>query len=165
MSHVPTRRIAHRRGEVSVVLSLTAPRHPRTKGKPEKVEAHGRIVLSAIGVLAVDDPGLYRVKFQFAFLESFFKSLLERLRLRFCTTMDNTIIGVTAEWQERIVPLHPEIEHIVGEIEVSPETRFRQVKHKLENGLAVLIFDDHTETTNIFLADNPMVKKMKALTE
>ena len=52
-----------------------------------------------------------------------------------------------------------------GEIEVSPETRFRQVKHKLENGLAVLIFDDHTETTNIFLADNPMVKKMKALTE
>ena len=52
-----------------------------------------------------------------------------------------------------------------GEIEVSPETNFRQVKHKLENGLAVLIFDDETETTNIFLADNPILKKMKALAE
>ncbi len=52
-----------------------------------------------------------------------------------------------------------------GEIEVSPETRFRQVKHRLERGLAVLIFDDETETTNIFLADNPILKRIKVLTE
>ena len=52
-----------------------------------------------------------------------------------------------------------------GEIEISPEANFRQVKHKLENGLAVLIFDDETETTNIFLADNPILKKIKAATE
>ncbi|MGD0235085.1 MAG: YheU family protein [Syntrophorhabdales bacterium] len=52
-----------------------------------------------------------------------------------------------------------------GEIEVSPETRFRQVRHKLERGLAVLIFDDETETTNIFLADNPILRGIKALTE
>jgi uncharacterized protein YheU (UPF0270 family) len=52
-----------------------------------------------------------------------------------------------------------------GEIEVSSETSFRQVKHRLEKGLAVLIFDDETETTNIFLADNPMLRGIKALTE
>ncbi len=52
-----------------------------------------------------------------------------------------------------------------GEIEASPETSFRRVKHKLENGLAVLVFDDETETTNIFSADNPIVKKIKALAE
>lgn len=52
-----------------------------------------------------------------------------------------------------------------GEIEASPEISFRQVKHKLENGSAVLIFDDETETTNIFLADNPILKKIKILTE
>jgi hypothetical protein len=52
-----------------------------------------------------------------------------------------------------------------GEIEVSPETRFRQVKRGLERGLAVLIFDDETETTNIFLADNPILKRIKVLTE
>ena len=48
-----------------------------------------------------------------------------------------------------------------GEIEVSPETIFRHVKHKLENGLAVLIFDDETETTNIFLANDPVLKTLK----
>jgi uncharacterized protein YheU (UPF0270 family) len=41
----------------------------------------------------------------------------------------------------------------------------RQVKHKLEKGLAVLVFDDETETTNIFLADNPILKKIEAVTE
>jgi hypothetical protein len=47
-----------------------------------------------------------------------------------------------------------------GDIEVSLETKFRQVKHKLEHGLAVLIFDDETETTNIFLRDDPIFKKI-----
>jgi len=52
-----------------------------------------------------------------------------------------------------------------GEREASQETKFRQVKHKLENGLAVLVFDDENETTNILLADNPILKKIKVLTE
>ncbi|MCX5817242.1 MAG: YheU family protein [Proteobacteria bacterium] len=52
-----------------------------------------------------------------------------------------------------------------GEIEASQKAKFRQVRHKLENGLAVLIFDDVTETINIFLADNPILKKIEASTE
>jgi uncharacterized protein YheU (UPF0270 family) len=48
-----------------------------------------------------------------------------------------------------------------GEREASLETKVRQVKHKLEKGLAVLVFDDETETTNIFLADNPILKKIE----
>ena len=52
-----------------------------------------------------------------------------------------------------------------GEIEASPETNLRQVKYKLEKGSAVLVFDDETGTTNIFLADNPILKKIKAVTE
>ena len=52
-----------------------------------------------------------------------------------------------------------------GEIEASQETNFRQVKYKLENGLAVLIFDDEAETTNIFLNDDPILKKLDTLTE
>ena len=47
-----------------------------------------------------------------------------------------------------------------GEIEASWETKFRQVKYKLENGSAVLIFDDETETTNIFLAEDPILRKL-----
>jgi uncharacterized protein YheU (UPF0270 family) len=52
-----------------------------------------------------------------------------------------------------------------GAIEASWETNFRQVKYKLENGSAVLIFDDETETTNIFLANDPVLKKLDAVTE
>ena len=47
-----------------------------------------------------------------------------------------------------------------GEVEASQETKFRQVKQKLENGLAVLIFDDETETTNIFLTNDPVLKTL-----
>ena len=46
-----------------------------------------------------------------------------------------------------------------GEIAVPMETKSRQVKYKLETGSAVLIFDDETETTNIFLANDPVLKK------
>ncbi|MEI7637996.1 MAG: hypothetical protein WCJ37_11875 [Syntrophus sp. (in: bacteria)] len=36
------------------------------------------------------------------------------------------------------------------------------VKQKLQSGLAVLIFDDEAETTNIFLADDSVLKKLDA---
>jgi uncharacterized protein len=52
-----------------------------------------------------------------------------------------------------------------GEVEASQETKFRQVKDKLQNGSAVLIFDDETETTNIFLADDPILRKLDVLTQ
>mgnify|MGYP001222955783 FL=1 len=50
-----------------------------------------------------------------------------------------------------------------GAIEASLETSFMQVKAKLKDGSAVLVFDDETETTNIFLADDPVLKKLDEL--
>ena len=50
-----------------------------------------------------------------------------------------------------------------GEIEASLETSFMQVKNKLQNGSAVLVFDDGTETTNLLLADDPILKKLDTL--
>jgi uncharacterized protein YheU (UPF0270 family) len=52
-----------------------------------------------------------------------------------------------------------------GEMEVFWETKFRHVKDKLETGSAVLIFDDEAETTNIFLANDPVLKRLDAVTE
>jgi uncharacterized protein len=49
-----------------------------------------------------------------------------------------------------------------GETDVPMEIKFRHVKYKLENGLAVLIFDDESETTNVFLADEPILNKIDA---
>jgi hypothetical protein len=50
-----------------------------------------------------------------------------------------------------------------GAIEASLETSIRQVRAKLKNGSAVLVFDDETETTNIYLADDPVLKKIDAV--
>ena len=52
-----------------------------------------------------------------------------------------------------------------GAIEASLETNIRQVRDRLKNGSAVLVYDDETETTNIFLADDPVLKKMAAVPE
>jgi uncharacterized protein YheU (UPF0270 family) len=52
-----------------------------------------------------------------------------------------------------------------GAIESSLETNFKQVKYKLKNGEAVLVFDDETETTNIFLNDDSILKKLNTLQE
>ena len=50
-----------------------------------------------------------------------------------------------------------------GAIEASLETSIRQVRARLKDGSAVLVFDDETETTNIFLSDDPVLKKMDAV--
>jgi len=47
-----------------------------------------------------------------------------------------------------------------GAIEAWWEMNIKQVKQKLKTGEAVLVFDDETETTNIFLADDPVLKKI-----
>ena len=50
-----------------------------------------------------------------------------------------------------------------GAMEADPETKFRQVRAKLKSGSAVLVFDDETETTNIFLYDDPVLKKLEVV--
>jgi len=47
-----------------------------------------------------------------------------------------------------------------GAVEASMETKFKQIKNQLKIGSAVLLFDDETETTNIFLADDPVLRKL-----
>jgi hypothetical protein len=47
-----------------------------------------------------------------------------------------------------------------GAVEASMETKFKQVKNRLQDGSVVLVFDDETETTNIFQADDPILKKI-----
>jgi len=52
-----------------------------------------------------------------------------------------------------------------GAIEADPETSIRQVRAILKSGSAVLVFDDETETTNIFLSDDPVVQKLNPSTK
>lgn len=47
-----------------------------------------------------------------------------------------------------------------GADESSRERNFRQVSQKLATGAALLLFDDETQTTNILLADDPLLKRL-----
>jgi uncharacterized protein YheU (UPF0270 family) len=47
-----------------------------------------------------------------------------------------------------------------GAIEAPFDAKFRQIKRRLENGSAVHVYDDETETTGIFPADDPLLKKL-----
>jgi uncharacterized protein YheU (UPF0270 family) len=51
-----------------------------------------------------------------------------------------------------------------GEKEALPERSFSQVKYELEKRLAILVYDNETQTTNILPADSPVAKKAKAMT-
>ena len=48
-----------------------------------------------------------------------------------------------------------------GKTEVPLETKIRQNKYQLEAGAAILVFDEKTETCNIFSADDPVMKFLK----
>jgi uncharacterized protein YheU (UPF0270 family) len=48
-----------------------------------------------------------------------------------------------------------------GEFEAAMETKVRQAKQKLEKRLAILVYDDEMETTNIFRHDDPILRKLE----
>jgi uncharacterized protein YheU (UPF0270 family) len=52
-----------------------------------------------------------------------------------------------------------------GEREASPEESYKQVAYRLKSGSAVLIYDDETETTNIFPADSPLLRQLEQCDE
>jgi uncharacterized protein len=50
-----------------------------------------------------------------------------------------------------------------GEVTFSLRTDFRQVKQRLTNGSAVLVFDDETKSPNILWADDSALAKARFL--
>ncbi len=47
-----------------------------------------------------------------------------------------------------------------GDAEISLEQKIKYVRDRLKDGSAVLIFDDKTETTNILLANDPVLQNL-----
>ena len=48
-----------------------------------------------------------------------------------------------------------------GERDVPIDIKIKQVKHLLETGLAVLLYDEETETCNIFLVDDLVIRSLE----
>lgn len=47
-----------------------------------------------------------------------------------------------------------------GAVEAPWDEKYRQARRNLEAGLAVLIFDEETETINIFSANDPVLRRL-----
>ena len=74
---------------------------------PEEVELNGGMRATPARVLAVDDPGLFRMDFQTALLPSDADGLKQCLRLSPCRGVNHPIIRIAFEPDVRISPPHP----------------------------------------------------------
>ena len=48
-----------------------------------------------------------------------------------------------------------------GGREVPTDIKIKQVKHLLETGLVVLLYDEETETCNMFSVDDPAIRSLE----
>ena len=48
-----------------------------------------------------------------------------------------------------------------GEREVPTDIKIKEVRHLLETGLAVLLYDEETESCNIFLVDDLVIRSLE----
>jgi hypothetical protein len=86
------------------------------EGVAEEVELDMLVLPRPVVVLAVDDPGLLRVKLQATFRKPTPDGLQHRPRFLLAPAMDDRIVSISLEPNARIVPMHPRVvERIVQE--------------------------------------------------
>ncbi len=88
-------------------------RSPRPKRKAQEIKLLLRIFSSPIIILTVNNLRLLQVKFQPTFRKSPFNRHPKSFRFGFAPTVTNPIIGISLEWNLRILSLHPRIERIM----------------------------------------------------
>ena len=96
--------------ETDEALSHTILRRTWAKGITQKVEALHRIVPPPIGILAVHDLRLVRVKFQVPLPSGVPKRISEGTRLRFAHTVAADVVSVALEGDLGVLLRHPPIE-------------------------------------------------------
>src|SRR6266542_3554731 len=94
-------------------LSPAILRPPRLKGVAQEVERNMFVLPTPIIVLAVDDPGLHRMKLQTALRKPISDGCQHQLGLPPAPAMHDGVVRVALERDARIVPLHPQIKRVV----------------------------------------------------
>src|SRR3954470_23703810 len=105
--------LADRWDEADKAFAGAVLRQSRPEREAEKVEGPNRIGSDAIGIFAVDDPGLLRVQLQMALRKPLLQRLMQLERLCLAPTMADGVIGVAFKRDVRELPVHPAIERIV----------------------------------------------------
>src|ERR1700748_397238 len=106
---------ADRWQEAHEVLPPAILRPSRLEGVAEEVKRDMLAISSSIVVLAVNDPGLHRVKLQTALLEPITDRFEHLLRVPLAPAMDDGVVCIALELDRRKGPSHPDIERVVQE--------------------------------------------------
>src|SRR5229473_3976804 len=85
----------------------------RLEGVPQEVERHVRIFPGPAIPLAVDNPGLHRMKLQTALRKASPNSIQHRPSFLLRPTMDDGIVRIALEVDVRKRPPHPRIKRVV----------------------------------------------------
>ncbi len=89
--------------------------HSRLKGRPQEVEFDIAMVPLASAILAVDNPGLFRVECQPACLHPLSNALCHLCGLALRNAMNNNIVAVPLKGNVRMISAHPLIKGIMQE--------------------------------------------------
>jgi len=103
---------ADRRQEAHKELPIAILRPSRLEAVAQEVERNVFVFPTPIGILAIYDPGLHRMKFQAAFLKPISDRTQHFLGLPLTPAMDDSIVRVTFEWDAWKIPLHPHVKRI-----------------------------------------------------
>jgi hypothetical protein len=113
LPHPLAGRLADRWDEADKAPAVAVLRHSRPECEAEEVEGPNRILSGAIGIFAVNDPGLLRVQLQKALRKPLFQRLMQLKRLCLAATMADGVIGIAFERDVRELPVHPAVERVV----------------------------------------------------
>src|SRR3954453_1014892 len=107
------RLVTHPREEAHKELPSVVLGPPRPKRVAQEVELDVLVLALPVTILAVDDLGLLRMKFQTAFRQARPDRLQQLLRLSLALGVDDHIIRIALELDTRVVPPHPVIERVM----------------------------------------------------
>ena len=99
--------------EVCKRLTMTIVRASWAKIEPEKIELDDIVFQLSVLVFAVDHMSLIRMKFKTALLKSLRQLVFHIASMTLCATMNDAIIGISAERYVTMMRGHPAVECIM----------------------------------------------------
>jgi hypothetical protein len=116
------------------------------EGVAEEIKRDVLAIPSSIVVLAVNDPGLHRVKLQTALLEPIADRFEHLLRVPLAPAMDDRVVGIALELDRWKIPAHPDIERVVQEQVGEQRTDDPTLRRALRSLLVGTVWSSHWGT-------------------
>ena len=106
---------ADRRGISQKETASFPANHSRLEGESEEIKFDVGMVPPTLVILAIDNPGLFRVEGKPASLKPLSNTLYRLCGFVLCNAVNHNVVTVPFEWNMRMVSAHPRIERVMQE--------------------------------------------------